>query len=90
MAADRPAADRPAAGPPASLALRDGVLTIGGALDIEGAADLWPDLLRAAAQARGRPLVFDLAAVTRWDSAGATLLAEAERLHGGNAEWRGA
>jgi phospholipid/cholesterol/gamma-HCH transport system permease protein len=65
---------------------RDGarILSLHGALDVAATGHLWTPLLRAARDARGRPLVLDLAAVTACDSAGATLLIEAERVHRGD------
>lgn len=65
---------------------RDGarILSLHGALDVAATGHLWTPLLRAARDARGRPLVLDLAAVTACDSAGATLLIEAERAHRGD------
>jgi phospholipid/cholesterol/gamma-HCH transport system permease protein len=66
------------------------VLRFSGRLDASAAAGLWTDVLRAARQAKDRALVLDLAALTVCDTAGATLLLEAERSHGGAATIRGA
>ena len=66
------------------------VLRFAGRLDVAIAARLWGATQRAAAAAAGRSLVFDLAAVEACDTAGATLLLEAERAHGGTATIEGA
>ena len=66
------------------------VLRFAGRLDVAVAARLWGATQRAAAAAAGRSLVFDLAAVEACDTAGATLLLEAERAHGGAATIEGA
>ncbi len=66
------------------------VLRFAGRLDLAAVAALWTGVLRAARQARGGALAFDLAAVSVCDTAGATLLLEAERAHGGPAAFTGA
>jgi len=59
------------------------VLSFTGRLDAECVAQLWRQTIRAAAQARGHKLVFDLTAVSFCDVGGASLLVEAEAAHGG-------
>jgi len=61
-----------------------------GVLDLTASARLWTDVMRAVRQARGRPLLLDLAAVTQCDTAGATLLLHAERAHEGPTKIDGA
>ena len=58
-----------------------GSLTLSGTLDTNGAAQLWAPVLRAAAAARGRPLVLDVSAASP-GTAGAALLAAAVARHG--------
>jgi phospholipid/cholesterol/gamma-HCH transport system permease protein len=67
----------------------DTVLAISGRLDARGAGAIWNATLAAVARARGRPLTIDLSATDFCDLDGATLLAAAERAHGGPAGWRG-
>ena len=64
------------------------VLCFAGRLDVSAAAALWQDTLRAAATAADFRL--DLHAVEACDTAGATLLLEAERAFGGTARIDGA
>lgn len=64
-------------------------LAFAGLLDAEGAASLWRPTMRAARQADGKHLVFDLAAVKHCDLAGAAFLLEAETAHGAPATLRG-
>lgn len=66
------------------------VLRFAGRLDVAVAARLWDATRSAAAAAAERNLVLDLAAVESCDTAGATLLLEAERAHGGTATIEGA
>ncbi len=68
----------------------DAMLRFSGHLDADAAASLWTAVLRAARAAKGRGLVLDLAGLTVCDTAGATMLLEAERAHGGTATIRGA
>jgi phospholipid/cholesterol/gamma-HCH transport system permease protein len=74
--------------PPTDLQTRDRdgarVLTLRGTLDFTATGQLWTPVLRAARDARGRLMVLDLADVSACDSAGATLLLEAERVHRGD------
>ena len=56
-------------------------LCFAGRLDVPAAAELWPATLHAAGDP-SRELVLDLSAVQACDTAGATLLLEAERAHG--------
>ena len=58
------------------------VLSFRGALDTAAAGLLWPAAMHAAEQSRGRPLLLDLSGLTFCDTTGATLLLEAERVHG--------
>jgi len=64
------------------------VLCFAGRLDVSAAAALWQDTLRAASTAAD--LRLDLHAVEACDTAGATLLLEAERAFGGTARIDGA
>lgn len=93
-APDRPAAAISAGPAPASFAATqsdgESILRFSGNLDLAAAARLWTDVLRAARQAQERPLAIDLAAVTACDTAGATLLLQAERAHAGPTAVRGA
>ncbi len=57
-------------------------LVFTGRLDADGVARLWTQTLKAAAGARGRPLLYDLSAVSFCDTAGAALLVAAENTHG--------
>jgi phospholipid/cholesterol/gamma-HCH transport system permease protein len=67
------------------------VLTFAGRLDAPGVGLIWQPAHRAAREGAGKPLAIDLAAVTRCDMAGATLLASVEAAHGGApTEMRGA
>ncbi len=66
------------------------VLALTGRLDAAGAGVVWRPAVQAAAQARGRPLVLDLHALTACDMSGATLLLAIEAAHGGLDELRGA
>ncbi len=65
-------------------------LAFAGRLDAAGTAGVWRPTVAAAAGARGRGLVFDLAGVAAFDLTGAALLAAAEAAHGGAAEIEGA
>jgi phospholipid/cholesterol/gamma-HCH transport system permease protein len=67
----------------------DGVITLRGPLTAQRIGALWPGLIREAAAARGHPLVLDVSAATRCDTAGAALLAAAIARHG-QATLRGA
>ncbi len=58
------------------------VLTLSGPLNAEGAGAVWEAALKAAA-AKPAVLRVDVAAVTLWDTAGVTLLADIETAHGG-------
>jgi phospholipid/cholesterol/gamma-HCH transport system permease protein len=66
------------------------VFVFAGKLDAAGIAPLWRRALRAAQQARGRSLTFDLGGVSFCDVSGAAFLAETEAAHGGAAELTGA
>jgi phospholipid/cholesterol/gamma-HCH transport system permease protein len=66
------------------------ILRFSGALDVQAVARLWTEVMRTARQARGRPLLLDLAGVSLCDTAGATLLLQAERSHEGPTELHGA
>ncbi len=68
----------------------DRILHFAGELDITSASRLWPDVLLAAKTAKGRRLVFELSNMPGCDTAGATLLLQAERAHDGPTEFRGA
>ncbi len=62
----------------------DGVrLDFAGRLDAKGAALVWRQAHRAARDAAGTALTFQLGAVTLCDMSGATLLASVEAAHGG-------
>ncbi len=65
-------------------------LAFTGPLDATGAGAVWRPTLAAAARARGRTLVFDLAGVAAFDMTGAVLLAAAEAAQGGTAGIEGA
>ncbi len=65
------------------------VMAFAGRLDAVGAAAIWRAALIAAGRARGRPLRFDLGAVSLCDTAGATLLLAAEAAHGGTVDFDG-
>lgn len=56
-------------------------LIFAGRLDAAGVARIWTQALRAAGQAKGQRLTFDLSRVSLCDTAGATLLVAAERAH---------
>ena len=75
-----------------SIEFREGrvALVFAGRLDAAEIGPLWRPAIRAAQQARGRDLVFDLAGVAFCDVGGAAFLAEAEAAHGGPAELQGA
>jgi phospholipid/cholesterol/gamma-HCH transport system permease protein len=64
-------------------------LVFSGRLDADGVAHLWGPTLKAATGARGRPLLYDLSAVSVCDTAGATLLVAAENAHGEPARLKG-
>jgi len=66
------------------------VLSFSGTLNAECVAPLWRATMRAAAQARGRALAFDLTGVTFCDVGGASFLVAAEAAHGAPAELVGA
>ena len=66
------------------------VLVFAGRLDGAELGPLWRPAMRAAQQARGRGLVFDLGGVSFCDVSGAAFLAETEATHGGAAELVGA
>jgi phospholipid/cholesterol/gamma-HCH transport system permease protein len=66
------------------------VLTFTGRLDAAEIGPLWRPAMRAAQQARGRGLVFDLDGVSFCDVSGAAFLAETEAAHGEPAELAGA
>src|SRR5690242_13113710 len=87
-------ADRSMNGPQARVRVdrsADGTeLAFSGRLDATGAAGIWRESVRAAAGARGRALIFDLAGVAECDMAGAALLVAAESAHGGTAQLHGA
>ncbi len=57
-------------------------LVFSGRLNAAGAGRLWRPAMHAAAQARGKPLRLDLAAVKAFDMSGAALLLAAERAYG--------
>ncbi len=59
-----------------------GALTFAGAMDAKGVAPVWARALAAAEAAKGTSLALDIGAVTLWDTAGITLLADLETLHG--------
>jgi len=61
-------------------------LAFTGTLDAAGAGVLWAQVLDAARAAGGQRLVLDLSGIDACDTAGAALLVEAERAHGGGAE----
>ncbi|MDA8051563.1 MAG: ABC transporter permease [Rhodospirillales bacterium] len=65
-------------------------LVFAGRLDAAGIARLWSPAVKAASGAKGRPLLFDLSAVSVCDTAGATLLVAAEDAHGAPATLVGA
>ena len=67
----------------ARLAAAPGTLALSGELDAAGAGAVWEPALAAAAKAREGPLVLDVTAVTAWDTAGITLIADLEAAHGG-------
>jgi len=71
---------------------RDGraVLVFAGRLDAAGIAPMWRRAMRAAQQARGRGMIFDLGGVSFCDVSGAAFLAETEAAHGTPAELAGA
>jgi phospholipid/cholesterol/gamma-HCH transport system permease protein len=66
------------------------VLAFAGQLGAGSTGTLWRQAMRAAEQARGGTLVFDLSDVSFCDVGGATFLVAVETAHGGAAEWRGA
>jgi phospholipid/cholesterol/gamma-HCH transport system permease protein len=66
------------------------VLVFTGQLDSDGVGSLWRRAIRAATEARGRKLVFDLGTVSFCDVGGATFLAAIEEAHGEVAELIGA
>jgi phospholipid/cholesterol/gamma-HCH transport system permease protein len=66
------------------------VLRFSGRLDVAVVGHLWREVILAAQRGSDRDLVIDLIALTTCDTAGATLLLEAERAHGGEAVLRGA
>lgn len=68
--------------PATQILVTAGVLSLRGTLDAATVAPLWPRLLRAAAAARGRPLVLDVSDITPCDTSGAALLAAALARHG--------
>jgi phospholipid/cholesterol/gamma-HCH transport system permease protein len=57
-------------------------LAFAGRLDAQGCGKIWREAMRAAGAAGERALVFDVADVVVCDTAGATLLLEAEQAHG--------
>lgn len=65
-------------------------LVLSGRLDVATASGMWAGVVRAAAAARRRTLILDLAGVSAWDAAGTALLLAAERAHGGRVELQGA
>jgi phospholipid/cholesterol/gamma-HCH transport system permease protein len=65
-------------------------LVFAGRLDSAEIGPLWRRAMRAARQARGRGLVFDLGDVSFCDVSGAAFLAETEATHGGTVELIGA
>ena len=71
-----------------SIERRDGttVLAFAGKLEAEAIGALWRPAIKAAEQARGRKLAFDLRNVTFCDVGGASLLAAVESAHGAPAE----
>jgi len=71
------------------LVAASGILSLHGRLDAFAAGTLWPRLMRAAAAARGRPLILDVSAASPCGTAGAALLAAALARHG-HATLRGA
>jgi phospholipid/cholesterol/gamma-HCH transport system permease protein len=68
----------------------DTVLAFAGRLDAAGAALVWNDALAQAAEASGVSLTADLTAVELCDTAGATLLLQAEAAHGARLTLQGA
>jgi phospholipid/cholesterol/gamma-HCH transport system permease protein len=81
-------------GPQATLTVRAGDaaerLAFAGRLDAAGAGGVWRPALSAAARARGRRLVFDLAGIAAFDMTGAALLVAVEAAHDGAADVQGA
>jgi len=65
-------------------------LRLTGRLEVAEVSLLWKPVLRAARKARGRQLVIDLSGIEVCDTAGASMLLEAERVYGGTAELLGA
>lgn len=66
------------------------VLAFHGSLRATNLGPIWTRTLDAAGRASGAPLVFDVAGVSAFDTVGATLLLQAERLHGGPVTIEGA
>ena len=58
-------------------------ITLAGPLDAVGAGGVWAKAVTAAGKLKGRALVVDIAAVSRCDTAGATLLLDMEAANGG-------
>ena len=68
--------------PAARLTAQPGALVFHGALNTAAAARLWPDAMRAAQAARGKPLVLDVTDAQDISTAGAALLAATLTRHG--------
>ncbi|HEX3349423.1 MAG TPA: ABC transporter permease [Acetobacteraceae bacterium] len=66
------------------------VLVFSGRLGVTSAGRLWNQAIAAAKRAAARPLVLDLAGLESCDTAGATLLLAAARVHGGPVSFEGA
>ena len=65
-----------------SVEQRDGrtVMAFAGRLDAASIGSLWRPAMRAAERARGKPLAFELGAVSFSDVAGASFLAAASKI----------